>query len=169
MSAYSSWQPKEYGAEDSNAAVANQDQPTAGTCSEQATEQAANGYQYDAASGYYYDAASGLYYDANTGLFYDSNKASWCRYDEETQTYEPVWDGDEERGASRKQPGEEAKADAPKPKRGAVIGSAPQLNPEGVRAALEAAEVKVQQQQAQAKQVQGVVRGGKGKWAAKKG
>ncbi len=161
MAAYSSWQPKEYG-DENNDAKNNTTQAEATTVQDASS----SGYQYDAASGYYYDPASGLYYDANTGLFYDNSKAAWCRYDEATQTYEPVWDGEEERGGRKE--AASTSGEAPKPKRGAVIGSAPQLNPEGVRAALEAAEVKVQQQQQQTKQVQGLVRGGRGKWAAKK-
>lgn len=150
MAAYSSWAPKEFD---------EQAVDVAESAAAQETTSQENTYQYDAASGYFYDTASGMYYDANTSLFYDSNKGAWCRYDEATKTYEPVWDGDPE-------PEPAPAVEAPKPKRGAVIGGAPQLNPQGVRAALEAAEEKVQQQKQSG--VQGVVRGGKGKWAAKR-
>lgn len=151
MAAYASWAPKEF---DQEAAEAPADAPTTQTDAAAAEEHT---YQYDAESGYYYDTASGMYYDANTSLFYDGNKQAWCRYDEASKTYEPVWNGDPEP--------QRAEAAAPEPKRGAVIGGAPALNPHGVRAALEAAEEKVQQQK---QTVQGVVRGGKGKKWSKK-
>lgn len=151
MAAYSSWAPKEFDEQ-----AAQPDDPP-----EQPQQQEESTYQFDAASGYYYDTASGMYYDANSNLFYDNSKGAWCRYDEATKTYEPVWNGDPE-------PAPVTATEAPKPKRGAVIGSAPQLNPQGVLAALDAAEEKVQQQQKQGA-VQGVVRGGKGKKWSKKG
>ncbi|KAK9816422.1 hypothetical protein WJX72_000054 [[Myrmecia] bisecta] len=138
----------------------------------------ASGFVYDSASGYYYDAASGYYYDANTGLYFDSQSKQWYMVDPATGEYLPYGNEhtpSQPQGLSSatesaiaainaaveaealslqyltapeaKLPDEAPKAAAKK--RGAIIGAAPKLNPEGLLAAAREAQERSQQQQAE--------------------
>lgn len=93
-------------------------------------------------AGYYYDAGSGYYYDANTGLYYHPTTQQWYSYDQSTGQYTTVSStGTSTAGqaalASAENVVNASKAIAAKPaaRKGAVIGAAPQLNPQGLLAA----------------------------------
>ncbi|KAK4479859.1 hypothetical protein RD792_015402 [Penstemon davidsonii] len=84
------WAPKEYNAEDKQAA-GGQEQGfhVAGQMDHSAPQ---SGFVWDEASGYYFHAASGFYYDGNTGLYYDGNNGLWYSYDQQNQQYTPCTD-----------------------------------------------------------------------------
>lgn len=137
---------------------------------------AQSGFQYDRSTGYWYDPGSGYYYDANTGLYYNAVIQQWLAYDHATGQYTPCGasengtGGDKALVTSQANPGLSSAAESAiaateavlgvgaqstahpnnnkERKRGAVIGAAPQLNPQGLLAAAQLAQEREEQARA---------------------
>ncbi|GMH45124.1 hypothetical protein BSKO_13081 [Bryopsis sp. KO-2023] len=165
MQQYSSWEPKEF---DQEAVQVEKKETSEGPPSKDTgNEQDESGYQYDPASGYYYHSGTGFYFDANTGMYFDNHKQQWLMYDHETKEYAPYSDekakilarkNSEKESDSNSQAvstaaqnavestnaavevvkGEHAEKGKTVRRKGATIGAAPQLNPEGLLAAAKA-------------------------------
>ncbi|GAX84949.1 hypothetical protein CEUSTIGMA_g12370.t1 [Chlamydomonas eustigma] len=218
MQQYSGWEPKEFGAvQEEEAAPKPEEQPAAAgiegsSASPGFVYDSASGYWYDAASGYYYDANTSLYYHPSAQQWYSYNAAtgeytaagggssstgataaaaatpsSASGLSNAAQgaisTMEAAVSAASARSAAS------ASAAAAQKKRGAVIGSAPHLNSQGLMAAVQQLQEKEMHQKALAAQkasqqkqqqqklgggtttaavpgpVQGVIH--KGKWAAR--
>lgn len=96
------------------------------------------GFEYQAASGYWWDPKSGYFYDAKTQLYYHHSTNQWYQYNADTGQYTAVG-GEQQQQQQQKQGPVAAVEDK---RRRAVIGSAPQYNPEGLLAAAALAEVR---------------------------
>jgi RNA-binding protein 5/10 len=109
------------------------------------------GFQYQACSGYWWDPKSGYFYDAATQLYYHHSTSQWYQYSADTGQYTAVGgeqqqqhgqgQGQQQGGAAQGQQQQQKPAAAADKRRRAVIGSAPQYNPEGVLAAAALAQV----------------------------
>lgn len=156
MQAYSAWQPKEFDAAPGEA------EPAPGQ-ENGSTAESQSGFVYDSTSGYYYDASSGYYYDANSGLYFHSETQSWYQQDASTgemtacsadataptsaatsiaATNEAVAEVQALASLTAPELNYEPLAKAPVRQKGAVIGSAPKLNSQGLMAAAELAREK---------------------------
>ncbi|EIE24714.1 hypothetical protein COCSUDRAFT_41038 [Coccomyxa subellipsoidea C-169] len=159
-----------------NAADNSQAEQALPETSAAATEvQAASGFAYDSTSGYYHDCSSGYYYDANTGLYFVTESQQWLGldpatghfYDPAQQSADPAGEAAQSTTGAFAADGQVAAAQqqsladlqapeatyqikkAPAKNRGAIIGSAPKLNSEGLLAAARAAQEKEERQRAQ--------------------
>ncbi|KAK9805991.1 hypothetical protein WJX73_001355 [Symbiochloris irregularis] len=169
MQNYSTWQPLEYeeaAAQNTDQSQGDHAQQQARPQSQEGAEAAGAaeaGFVYDSNSGYYYDASSGYYYDANSGLYYHQDTQSWYSQDATTGEMTPAAAGTSSAAEATIAATNSAVAEVqalasltapeishdptttPAPmakKRGAIIGSAPQLNAQGLMAAAELAKEK---------------------------
>jgi hypothetical protein len=198
---HQSWEPKEFGDaggwepkafDESKEEESKNAEPKAEPSSQAATS---SGFILDPASGYYYDAKSGYYYDPKTSLYYHSSTKHWYSFNQASGEYKVITQTSTATVTATADPapkatfdpfvGPEVKPAGPSEpsasqakKASAVIGAAPQLNPDGLLLAafqmdekIEAAKAKPKtdpslEPPAPVQPIQGVIH--KGKWADKK-